>query len=182
MALMGLEEFQERQGQRETEVSTASLGFPERKVTGESKDPQVLLDLQEMMATGVKTARLDRGEWLERAVLVVYSAPEAPLVLPASVDFLELTGRLVPKETWVRKESRDLLDNRAFLVHTVLLVLKVRSGLQVKKGLKVNKVWLALPVPMAPLVTQEKKVLQARKEQLVFLAQWDQLATLDPAV
>lgn len=135
-----------------------------------------------MMATGVKTARSDREAWLETAVLVVYSAPEGLQVLQVSVGFLELTGRLVPKETWVHKERRDLLDNRVILVHMVLLVLKVRSGLQVKKGLKVNKVWLASPVPMAPLVTQEKKVLQARKEQLALLVQWDPLATLDPAV
>lgn len=182
MELMGLEEFQEKLGQRATEVLMASLGFPERKVTGESKDLQVLLDLQEMMAKGVKTARLDREVWLEKAVLVVYSAREALQVLQVSVDFLELTGRLVPKETWVHKERQDLLGNRVFLVHTVLLVLKVRSGPQVKKGLKVNKVLLALPVQTAPLVTQEKKVLQARKEQLAPLVQWDPLATLDPVV
>lgn len=178
MELMVHEECQERQGPRATEVLTASLVFLERKDTEEKWVLQVLQDLQERMAKEEKMARLDREVWLERVVLEVCLDQEGLQVLQDSVVFLDLMGKLVLKETWVHKESQGLLGNRVCLVHMVLWVLKVRSGLLVKKDLKVNKVWLASLVLMVPLVTQAKKVLQARKEQLVLLVLWDPSATL----
>lgn len=92
--------------------------------------------------------------------------------------FLDLMDKLVPKETWVHKESQGLLGNRVCLVHMVLLVLKVRLGLLVKKDLKGNRAWLASLVLTALRVTQAKRVLQARKEQLVILVLWAPLVTL----
>lgn len=178
MEPMVLEECQERQGPRVTEVSTASLVFPERRDTEENRVLQVLQDLTERMAQEVKMARLDREVWLEIVVLEVCLAPEGLKVLEDSVVFLDLMGKLVPKETWVHKESPGLLVSRVCLVHMVLLVLKVQSGLLVKKDLKVNRDWLALLVLMALLVTQEKKVLQARKEERVLPVLWDPSATL----
>lgn len=182
MEPMVLEECQERRAPRVTEDSTASLVFLEKKDIEENMDLQVLQDLQERMAQEVKMARLDREVWLERVDLEVCLAPEGLQVLEASVVFLDLMDKLVPKETWVHKESRDLLGNRVCLVHMVLLVLKVRSARLVIKDLTGNKVWLVLLVLMALLVTQERKVLQARKEQLVFLVLWDPSVTLGPAV
>lgn len=172
------EECQERQVPRVTEDSTASLVFLERKDTGENRVLQVLQDPQERMAQEVKTARSDREVWPERVVLEVCLAPEGLLDLVDSVVFLDLTGKPVPKETWVHKESQGLLGNRVCLVHMVLSVLKVQSVLLVKKDLKGNKVWLASLVLTALLVTQAKRVLRARKEQLVFLVLWDPSATL----
>lgn len=182
MEPMVLEECQERQGPRVTEVSTASLVFLEKRGTEENRVLQVLQDLQEMTAQEVKMARLDREVWPERVVLEVCLAPEGLQVLEDSVVFLDLMGKLVPKETWVHKESQGLLGSRVCLVHMVLLVLKVRSGLLVKKDLKGNKVWVDSLVLMALLVTQEKKVLQARKEQLVSPVLWAPSATLGPVV
>lgn len=178
MALTVLEECQERLGPRVTEVLTASLVFPEKKGTEENRVRQVLQDLQERTAQEVKMARSDREAWLERVVLEVCLVHEGLQVLQDSVVFLDLMGKLVPKETWVHKESQGLLDNRACLVHMVSLVLKVQLDLLVKKDLKVNRVWLAWLVLTALLVTQEKRVLQERKEQLVLLVLWDPSATL----
>ncbi|KAG7229044.1 hypothetical protein INR49_013163 [Caranx melampygus] len=148
MELMVLEECQERQGPRVTEVLMASLVFPERRDTEENRVLQVLQDLQERMAQEVKMARLDREVWLEIVVPEVCLAPEGLQVLEGSV---------------VHKESQDLLGSRVCLVHM---------------DLKVNKDWLASLVLMALLVTQEKKVLQARKEERVLLVLWDPSATL----
>lgn len=182
MELTVLEECQESLEARVTEVLTASPVFPERKDTGANMVLQVLQDLQEMTAQEAKMARLDREAWLERVVLEVCWGPEGLQVLQDSVVLLDLMVKLVPKETWVHKESQDLLVSRVRLVHMVSLVLKVRSGLPVKKDLKVNKVWLVLLVLTAPLVTRAKKVLQARKEELVPLVLWDPSATPGLAV
>lgn len=176
--LMVHEECQERQGLRVTEVLMAFLVFLERRDIEESMARQVLQDLQERMVQEVKTARLDKEAWLERVVLEVCLDLEGLQVLQGSVVFLDLMGKLVPKETWVHKESQGLLGNRVCLVHMVLLVLKVRLGLLVKKDLRGNKAWLASLVLTALRVTQAKRVLQARKEQLVILVQWDPLVTL----
>lgn len=132
------EECQEREAARATEVSTASLVFLEKRGIEEGSALQVLQALQETMAREVKMARLDREVWLERVVLEVCSAPEGLRVLVGSVVFLVLMVNLVPKETWVHKESRGLLGSRVILVHMVLVVLKVRLGLLVKKDLKGN--------------------------------------------
>lgn len=177
--LMEREECREKREPRAIEASTASPVFLERRDTEGKQVQQVLQDLQEMTALEVKMARLDRGVWLVRVVLEVCSAPEGLKVLQDSVVFLVLMDKLVPKEIWVLKESRGLLDSRACPVHMVLLVLKVQSGLLVKKDLKASRAWLAWLVLTALLVILVKRVPQEKRERRVILALWDPSVTLD---
>lgn len=155
-----------------TVVSTASQVFLEKRDTGGNSAQLDLLGPPERMVRGERTDRLDREVYPEIAVPGVFLAQEGLQVHQASVVSLGSTGNQVPKETWDHKANRDHLDSRVTQVHMVWWVLKVQSGRPEKKVLRVSRVLAASPAPTAPQVTQERKVLQERREQLVTLVPW----------
>lgn len=73
---------------------------------------------------------------------------------------------LALKETWVLKESLDLLVNKETPDHMVCLVLKAPSVHLERKVPQGNRVSMDSLELMGLLVIQEKRVLPGTKEQL----------------
>lgn len=110
---------------------------------------------------------LDPGVFQVNQDLVVCLDPKVLLESPDLLVYEEMTGPMVPRETWVPKESQDLQVSREPQELREWQDLRDPSDLQERKVLQENQVCQECLELMALLVTQERRGPMAPKETRV---------------
>lgn len=173
------EECQASLEPRVTEVSMASLVYPETKDTGVTQDQWDLQDLRERMERGEMMETLDPEVSQVNQDLVVCWDLKVLQESPDLLVFEEMTGPMVPKETWALKESQDPQVSREPQELRECQDLREHSDPQERKVQQENRVCLECLELMALLVTQERRDRLAPRETRVLAAPRELSAILD---
>lgn len=164
---MAPEECREKLELRVTVVSMAFLVCPVTKDTGVTVEQWDHQGLKERTERGETMETLDPGVSQVNQDLVVCSDPKVLLESLDLLVYVEMTGPMVPKETWVPKVSQDLQVSREPRELRECQDLRERSDPQERKVPQENQVCQECPELMALLVTQERRGLLAPKETRV---------------
>uniref|UniRef100_A0AAV2K194 Uncharacterized protein n=1 Tax=Knipowitschia caucasica TaxID=637954 RepID=A0AAV2K194_KNICA len=151
---------------RVTEALMVSLVCLATKGTGVTLAHWDLQELKERMGRGETMEMLDPGVSQVNPDLVVCLAPKVQLESPGPLVFEGMMETLVPKETWVHKESQALRDNRELQELKACLGLRALLDLQGKKVQLENLDYLGCQELMAHQAIQEKRDQLEPKETM----------------